>query len=245
MVQALIIKITRTLPTFAITKLTLEWMLGGIFLLLVTEKVLVMALVALWSAMWVCVSLQMLSGQTSTSSNEMFNLCKERISVISFIYVSAEDVEKHSRLIDLEKCYESASTVPGTRSYHCFIPTSTNELQLKWISADPYHSNFQFGKTKTRISLNDIIPGQYYTCMHDDDWYIGIANDHLLEYQDVHFKFLKKNISNNFSWPSSLESVGFLSQTSSAKLNLWKLKEILLETSKLHRKNLIKSHIFS
>ena len=132
-----------------------------------------------------------------------------------------------------------------TRSHHCFIPTSTNELQLKWISADPYHSNFQLGKTKTRISLNDIIPGQYYTCMYDDDWYIGIANDHSFVYQDVHFKFPKKSISNNFSWPSNLESVGFLSQTSSVKSNLWKLKEIPLETSKLHRKNLIKSQIFS
>ena len=85
----------------------------------------------------------------------------DNISGISFIYVSAEDVEKHSVLIGLEKLYKSASTVPGARSYHCFMPTSTNELQLKRISADPYHFNFQFGKTKTRISLNDIIPGQY------------------------------------------------------------------------------------
>ena len=114
-------------------------------------------------------SLQMVSGQTTISSNEMFNWCKENISGISFIFVSAEDVKKHSELINLEKRYESASTVPGTRSYHCIIPTSTKELQLKRISADPYHSNFQFGKTKTRISLNDIIPGQYYACMYDDD----------------------------------------------------------------------------
>ena len=114
-------------------------------------------------------SLQMVSGQTIISSNEMFNWCKDNISGISFIYVSAEDVKKHSELINLEKRYKSASTVPGTRSYHCIIPTSTNELQLKRISADPYHSNFQFGKTKTRISLNDIIPGQYYACMYDDD----------------------------------------------------------------------------
>ena len=66
----------------------------------------------------------------------MFNWSKENISGISFIYVSA-DAEKHSVLIGLEKCYESASTIPGTRSYHCFIPTSTNELQLKGISTDP------------------------------------------------------------------------------------------------------------
>ena len=70
-------------------------------------------------------SLQMVSGQTITSSNEMFHYYKENISGISFTYVSAEDVEKHSVLICLEKRYESASTVPGTRSYHCFIPAST------------------------------------------------------------------------------------------------------------------------
>ena len=50
-----------------------------------------------------CASLQMMSGQTITSSNEMFNWCKENISGISFVYVSAEDVEKHSVLIGLEK----------------------------------------------------------------------------------------------------------------------------------------------
>ena len=70
-VQALNIKITRTLTTFAITKLTLKWMLSGILLLLVME--------------WPCdgigdtlkrpvasASLQMVSGETITSSNEMF-----------------------------------------------------------------------------------------------------------------------------------------------------------------------------
>ena len=51
MVQALNIKTTKTLPTFAITKLTLECMLSGIFLLVVMEKVLVMASVALWSVL--------------------------------------------------------------------------------------------------------------------------------------------------------------------------------------------------
>ena len=35
-----------------------------------------------------------------------------------------------------------------------------------------------------------------------DNWYIGIANDHSFEYQDVHFKFLKISISNDLSWPS-------------------------------------------
>ena len=89
-----------------------------------------------------------------------------------------------------------------TRSYHCFISTSTNELQLKRISADPYHSNFQFGETKTRISLNDNIPGQHYACMYDNNWHIAIANDRSFEYQDVHFKFLRKSILNKFSCPS-------------------------------------------
>ena len=61
----------------------------------------------------------------------------KKTSKVSVSFVSAEDAEKHSVLIGLEKCYESASTIPGTRSYHCFIPTSTNELQLKGISTDP------------------------------------------------------------------------------------------------------------
>ena len=115
----------------------------------------------------------------------------KKTSLISVLFMFLH-VEKHSVVIGLEKHYKSASTVLDTRSYLCFIPTSTNELELKRMSADLCHSNFQFGKMKTRISLNDIIPDQYYACMYDNDWYIGIANDHSFEYQDVHFKFLKK-----------------------------------------------------
>ena len=130
-----------------------------------------------------------------------FNWCKENISGISFIYVSA-DVKNHSLLIGLEKHYQLASTVPGTRSYHCFIPTCTNELQLKRISANPYHCNFRFGKTKTRISLNDIKPGQYYVYMYDDDRSIGIVH---LNIKMSISNFQKKSISNNFSWPLRLD----------------------------------------
>ena len=72
MVQALNIKTTKTLPTFAITKLTLECMLSGIFLLVVMEKVLVMASVAV-KCLAAHESLQIVSYQTITSSNEMFN----------------------------------------------------------------------------------------------------------------------------------------------------------------------------
>ena len=169
-----------------------------------------------------------------------FNWCKENISGVSFIYVSA-DVKNHSLLIGLEKHYKSASTAPGARSYHCFIPTCTNELQLKRISANPYHCNFRFGKTKTRISLN-IIPGQYYVYMYDDDWSIGIVH---LNIKMSISNFRKKAFQIIFLGLWDWMSVGFLSQTSSVKLNLWKLKKILLETTKLHRKNLIKSQILT
>ena len=72
------------------------------------------------------------------------------------------------------------------------MPTSTNELQLKQISADTYHSTFQSGKMKTRISLNNIMSGQYYACMYDDNWYVGIANDHSLNIKMSVLNFWKK-----------------------------------------------------
>ena len=72
--------------------------------------------------------------------------------------------------------------------------------------------------------------------MYDDDWYIGIANDHSIEYQDVHFKFLKKAFQIIFLDLGDRMSIGFLSQRSSAIMNLWK-SQIPIETKKLHRKN--------
>ena len=70
-VQALNIKITRTLTTFAITKLTLKWMLSGILLLLVMERPCDGIGDTLKRPV-ASASLQMVSGETITSSNEMF-----------------------------------------------------------------------------------------------------------------------------------------------------------------------------
>ena len=37
-------------------------------------------------------------------------------------YVTEEDIISPKRNYDLKVCYSGVQTVPGTRSYHCFIP---------------------------------------------------------------------------------------------------------------------------
>ena len=118
----------------------------------------------------------------------MFQWCQDNVSGISFFYVSSEDIHNHVNQFQLDQCYELTKTVPGTRSYHSFIPDGLSKLILRRISKDSYSTAFQFDKATSEISINDIKVGNYYECIYDNVWYICIAADISFKKQDVHFK---------------------------------------------------------
>jgi len=66
------------------------------------------------------------------------------------------------------------------------------------------HSAKPLMKSKANLlSIEDILPGSYYACRYDKDWYFGVANYVSVEHSDVNVKFLHpKGPASQLFWPN-------------------------------------------
>ena len=64
-------------------------------------------------------------------------------------------------------------TVPGTCSYHCFIPDG-DSLIMKRISSDTINDVHKFNDPKLLQNPTIYQPGKYIACYYDKICYIGV-----------------------------------------------------------------------
>ena len=64
----------------------------------------------------------------------MFNFCKDHIEGINFIYLSKDEVD--ATRATFARRFDNTKTISGTRSFHEFIPTTPNEIGVKFCSED-------------------------------------------------------------------------------------------------------------
>ena len=79
-------------------------------------------------------SLHMRNSEQILSAERMFDFCNSEINEIHFILIRKEEIDDVRKYLKLR--YTMGSIVPGTRTYHCFTPISTHEIQFKRIYAD-------------------------------------------------------------------------------------------------------------
>ena len=64
----------------------------------------------------------------------MFLIIKQRVPGVEFIYIT-KDVLVETRK-SLEERFSNAVTIPGSRSFHEFIPLTENTIAMKYCSKD-------------------------------------------------------------------------------------------------------------
>lgn len=74
---------------------------------------------------------------------ELFTWANDNISGVKMFFISEEDIINHKETFQLNERYNGVKTVPGTRSYHCFIP-DVDVLMMKRISADTVFDSHKF-----------------------------------------------------------------------------------------------------
>ena len=114
-------------------------------------------------------------------------------------YVTSDDITNHEKRFDLQKRYEGLRTIPGTRSYHSFIPDGA-KLILKRISSDIVHDTHKFNTPS--LSPKDVTiyqPGKYIACYYDDDWYVGLILECSMQHEDFNVKFMHRR-GVNLQW---------------------------------------------
>jgi len=84
-----------------------------------------------------------------------------------YILVLQEDV--HELLPELEKLYSTVSTIPGTRSYHCFIPVDEAHIKTKIFASSAEENIHKFCSVviddpepvsglPTEVPLSNVVP---------------------------------------------------------------------------------------
>ena len=112
----------------------------------------------------------------------MFEYCKSAIEAIKFILVEKEKVEEVRRSLTMR--FENASTVPGTRSFHQFIPLARDKIAIKQCSEDKnYDLIYDFSIGTEEKAVNFFASG-YVCCKWDNKIWIGMVLEIDMENKD-------------------------------------------------------------
>lgn len=92
---------------------------------------------------------------------------------VKFVHISKEEMEETRGI--LEKRYELGSTVPGTKSYHCFYSSVPGTVLYKRTSTDVTAAGSHcFFANNPGYSINELPMQTYVACHYDEQWWIGI-----------------------------------------------------------------------
>ena len=80
------------------------------------------------ASFWSPISSQILSAKT------MFEFCQDSIHRINFSYTSCDEIDVIWNKLTSQ--LSMARKIPGTQSYHQFVPTSTSSIKMKRVSHD-------------------------------------------------------------------------------------------------------------
>ena len=115
---------------------------------------------------------------------------------IKFFHITTTEAQAHTELFKLEERYKLSQTLPGTRSFHTFIPFGVSNLGVYRIYFDEHYLTHKYG-AKTASSILHVAPGQFHACIYDGNWCIGTVTEVLHENKYVYFHFMRRSGINN------------------------------------------------
>ncbi|XP_047129865.1 uncharacterized protein LOC124809907 [Hydra vulgaris] len=138
------------------------------------------------------------------SAQAMFEYCQKSISGIMFMYITAEEMEfARNKLTDR---LLTATTVPGTKSFHQFVPSSLSNIKMKRVSDDAdFALTFDFlNKQKFEtIKIDYVMISQYLFCKYDEFYWLGMVSEIDKENDDFLVKFMHPHYpSRSYYWPN-------------------------------------------
>jgi hypothetical protein len=133
----------------------------------------------------------------------MFNFCQNEIKGNNLYYISRES----NAIIrsEMKQGYATAKTLPGTRSYHNFIPISNTKIGAKVVSEQLEYSfvfNFQTDEI-IKECLSNINIGVFICLIYDNNPWIGLIEEIDVENKDFQVRFMHPCYpSRSYYWPS-------------------------------------------
>ena len=72
------------------------------------------------------------------TANKIFKFCAKQIKGIDLLFLKNQEIGNIR--VNMEERYKRADTVPGTRSFHQFIPISDSIIDAKYVSDVQYYA---------------------------------------------------------------------------------------------------------
>ena len=137
------------------------------------------------------------TGQILTPLN-LFDFAQKEIPSITSYYVSLDEIKSFQPF--LEERFQRSKTIPGTRSNHCFVPTSDfQHILLSTVSGEEV---ILPTKVRKQIDQQYLQVGTYIACIYEKDWFIGVVNNISMPNNDAEIRFMHpKGPSAFFKWP--------------------------------------------
>ena len=132
---------------------------------------------------------------------QAFEYCKRAMPSIEFFFIEKEHL--HPIRTKLQNRYAGASTLPGTRSYHVFIPNEVGIISYKRTAEDQVLSGTHNFLKKSLA--NYIIPKiqDYVAVVYDNHWWIGLVEALEEETLEAKVKFMTPHgPRKSFYWPA-------------------------------------------
>ena len=103
----------------------------------------------------------------------------------------------------LSERFSRAKTIPGTRSFHQFIPPSSRGIARKRISENiDYSLKFESEQVQQVLSLSMVSIGRFMLCTYDGHKWVGIASQVGTAHKDIEIKFLHPPCpTTSYTWP--------------------------------------------
>ena len=97
---------------------------------------------------------------------QIFHFCQQSIKEIDFFFISTSDVPM------LDDQFKNVETLPGTRSFHEFIPISERHIAAKRCCDDEaFNIKHDLLKLPAEPQIEVL---SYVTCLYDNEWWVGI-----------------------------------------------------------------------
>ncbi|GBM70365.1 hypothetical protein AVEN_129679-1 [Araneus ventricosus] len=138
-----------------------------------------------------------------TNAHEMYLYCCGLFSKISFFFLSELEIQNCRNKLER---FSKGKTIKGTRSFHFFSPSSTEEITAKRKSLDLeicIQWNLIKGAESSAI-LQHLEPSlhNYVACVYEENWWIGQVSELNKEEGDYTIAFMHPHgPSETFYWP--------------------------------------------
>jgi hypothetical protein len=141
-------------------------------------------------------------GHHILDATELFHFCLQKLTTpkLQFFFISKTRVQEiNDPLVDR---YKLSKTIPGTRSFHSFVPVSSNTLELRILSSSIDSIKYTVGHIDPPPP--DLSVEQFVAVKVERKWQVGQITLVDAETMDIEISFMKRvGNGNQLRWPVS------------------------------------------